>query len=164
LCSPLRHSSPSEDTDEVSQARVGATPAAPTRASRGAASETQCGGSLLEAEGDDLSRTRSLGSSLAGQLLPAQASALLSLSAQAQRHLLEHTPSVSVLDRPTGFDGAALTERPGWVADGRLRLAEDVLVGFECASAALQGLFDGTNLGKRIVCVSPDIAAHEEQL
>lgn len=60
--------------------------------------------------------------------------------------------------------GTALTELSGWVADGRLRWAEDVLAGLESAPAALQGLFDGTNLGKRLVCVSPDAAADEERL
>lgn len=54
-------------------------------------------------------------------------------------------------DFPTAF--ADLSD---WVASDRLRWAEDVLDGLDSAPAALQGLFDGTNLGKRLVRVSAD--------
>ena len=64
------------------------------------------------------------------------------------------------LDHQEHF-GTALSELSGWVATGRLRWAEDVVSGLESAPHALQGLFDGTNLGKRLVSVSPDAAARE---
>ncbi len=48
---------------------------------------------------------------------------------------------------------AALAELVGWVASGELSWSEDVAEGLSSAPAALQGLFDGTNLGKRIVDV-----------
>lgn len=49
----------------------------------------------------------------------------------------------------------ALATLAGWVADERLHWAEDVVDDLENAPAALQGLFDGSNLGKRIVQVRP---------
>lgn len=48
---------------------------------------------------------------------------------------------------------AALSALADWVASGELAWAEDITGGLPSAPAALQGLFDGTNLGKRIVDV-----------
>lgn len=42
----------------------------------------------------------------------------------------------------------------GWVKDGKLKVHETVLEGFEKAPEALQGLFTGKNLGKMIVKVA----------
>ena len=49
---------------------------------------------------------------------------------------------------------AALAELQAWVADGRLRVVEDVIDGFEQLPAALVGLLHGANRGKRIVRVA----------
>lgn len=49
----------------------------------------------------------------------------------------------------------ALTRMAGWVSAGELRWAEDIVDGLENAPAALQRLFDGTNLGKQLVQVKP---------
>ncbi|MCT2584316.1 NADP-dependent oxidoreductase [Actinophytocola gossypii] len=56
---------------------------------------------------------------------------------------------------------AALGELAGWVADGKLVWREDVTTGLANAPAALQGLFDGTNLGKRLVAL--DRATDDER-
>jgi len=39
------------------------------------------------------------------------------------------------------------------MAEGRLVCRKDIIDGLENAIAALQGLFDGTNIGKRLVRV-----------
>ena len=46
----------------------------------------------------------------------------------------------------------------GWIADGRLKIREDIVDGLEHAPQALIGLLRGDNLGKRMVRVSPDPA------
>jgi NADPH-dependent curcumin reductase CurA len=46
---------------------------------------------------------------------------------------------------------AALAELRGWVEDGRLKVVEDVLDGFEALPEALIGLLHGENRGKRMV-------------
>ncbi|GGU42166.1 NADP-dependent oxidoreductase [Nocardioides albus] len=56
------------------------------------------------------------------------------------------------LDHVADFP-AALGELAGWVGAGRLTWAEDVVCGLDEAPAALQGIFDGNNLGKRLVRV-----------
>ncbi len=48
---------------------------------------------------------------------------------------------------------AALAELQGWVADGRLKVTEDVIYGFEHLPEALVGLLAGDNRGKRMVAV-----------
>lgn len=48
----------------------------------------------------------------------------------------------------------ALSDLVSWTHDGSLTWAEDVVAGLEHAPGALQGLFDGDNLGKRLVHVS----------
>lgn len=47
----------------------------------------------------------------------------------------------------------ALKELQGWVAEGKLRVQEDVLEGLESLPAALVGLLHGENRGKRMVKV-----------
>jgi NADPH-dependent curcumin reductase CurA len=47
-------------------------------------------------------------------------------------------------------------EVAGWLRAGRLRYREDVVEGLENAPAALIGLLEGQNFGKRLVLVSPD--------
>jgi len=44
-----------------------------------------------------------------------------------------------------------------WVAEGRLRVAEDIVDGLENAPRALCGLLAGENLGKRMVRVLPEV-------
>lgn len=46
---------------------------------------------------------------------------------------------------------AALAELQGWVAEGRLKVKEDVIDGFERLPEALVGLLAGENRGKRMV-------------
>lgn len=41
-----------------------------------------------------------------------------------------------------------------WLADGRITLREDRVDGLENAPAALAGVLDGQNFGKRVVKVS----------
>lgn len=54
---------------------------------------------------------------------------------------------------------AALSRLASWVAAGELVWAEDVVDGLGNAPAALQRLFDGSNLGKQLVRVRPEDAA-----
>jgi NADPH-dependent curcumin reductase CurA len=49
---------------------------------------------------------------------------------------------------------AALDDLQRWVTEGRLKVAEDVIDGFENLPAALVGLLHGDNRGKRMVRVS----------
>lgn len=49
---------------------------------------------------------------------------------------------------------AALADLQRWVAEGRLRVVEDVIDGFEQLPAALVGLLHGENRGKRMVRVA----------
>jgi NADPH-dependent curcumin reductase CurA len=51
---------------------------------------------------------------------------------------------------------AAEREMAGWIADGRMKVIEEVLDGLDSAPAGLVGLFSGTNIGKRTVRVGPD--------
>jgi NADPH-dependent curcumin reductase CurA len=48
---------------------------------------------------------------------------------------------------------AALKDLRGWVADGRLKVQEDIIDGLENTPAALIGLLNGENRGKRMVKV-----------
>jgi NADPH-dependent curcumin reductase CurA len=48
---------------------------------------------------------------------------------------------------------AALKDLQGWVADGRLKVQEDIIEGLENTPAALIGLLAGENRGKRMVKV-----------
>lgn len=53
-----------------------------------------------------------------------------------------------------------------WVAEGRLTYREDIVDGLENAPAALQGLFEGRNLGKQLVKVcepDPELLAEQRQ-
>ncbi len=45
-----------------------------------------------------------------------------------------------------------------WIADGRLKIREDILDGLEHAPRALIGLLGGDNIGKRLVRVAPEPA------
>ena len=49
---------------------------------------------------------------------------------------------------------AALAELKGWVAGGRLQVAEDVVAGLERAPATLRRLFEGGNLGKQLLKIA----------
>ena len=53
-------------------------------------------------------------------------------------------------------DAKALRALQNWVADGTLKVPEDVVDGLENAPAALIGLLAGDNKGKRMVRVGPD--------
>ena len=50
--------------------------------------------------------------------------------------------------------GAALADLQKWVAEGKLKVQEDVIVGLENTPAALIGLLAGENRGKRMVKVA----------
>jgi NADPH-dependent curcumin reductase CurA len=62
-----------------------------------------------------------------------------------------------VTDFP-GEEAKAAAELKRWVADGRLKVVEDIVEGLENAPAALIGLLAGENRGKRMVRVAPDAA------
>jgi hypothetical protein len=49
-------------------------------------------------------------------------------------------------------------ELAGWLADGRLKVREDIIEGLESAPRALIGLLHGENTGKRMVRVIPEPA------
>ena len=53
---------------------------------------------------------------------------------------------------------AATQQLADWVANGQLKVLEDVYEGLERAPAALIGLLNGNNTGKRMVRVGPDRA------
>ena len=53
-------------------------------------------------------------------------------------------------------DAAAERDLRAWVADGRLKVIEDVIDGLENAPRGLIGLLAGENRGKRIIRVGPD--------
>ena len=53
-------------------------------------------------------------------------------------------------------DARASADLQGWVADGRIKVVEDIVEGLENAPAALIGLLAGENRGKRMVRVAPD--------
>jgi hypothetical protein len=48
---------------------------------------------------------------------------------------------------------AAMADLQGWVADGRLKVYENIILGFENLPSALVGLLAGENIGKRMVKV-----------
>jgi NADPH-dependent curcumin reductase CurA len=48
----------------------------------------------------------------------------------------------------------AIAELSGWIAEGRLRVLETVVEGFEQLPSAINMLFDGANVGKLVVRVS----------
>ncbi len=50
----------------------------------------------------------------------------------------------------------AQADLAAWVADGKVRVIEDIVAGLEQAPAALVGLLAGNNHGKRMVRVAPD--------
>lgn len=61
-----------------------------------------------------------------------------------------------VLDHADRY-AEARTELRGWIDEGRLRWAEDIVEGLEAAPWTLQRLFDGQNLGKQLLHVAdPD--------
>jgi NADPH-dependent curcumin reductase CurA len=55
-------------------------------------------------------------------------------------------------------DAEAESDLSAWTADGRLRVAEDVIDGLENAPRGLIGLLAGENRGKRMIRVGPDPA------
>lgn len=55
-------------------------------------------------------------------------------------------------------DGEAMQDLQGWVADGKIKVVEDIVEGLENAPQALIGLLAGDNRGKRMVRVAPDPA------
>jgi NADPH-dependent curcumin reductase CurA len=56
------------------------------------------------------------------------------------------------------YDRRAVAEErlAAWIAEGRLKVREDILEGLERAPEALIGLLRGENTGKRLVRVAPD--------
>jgi NADPH-dependent curcumin reductase len=63
-----------------------------------------------------------------------------------------------VRDHADRFDEAR-ADLARWTDSGELRHAEDMVVGLEHAPAALQGLFDGKNLGKQLLHVADALPA-----
>jgi NADPH-dependent curcumin reductase CurA len=55
-------------------------------------------------------------------------------------------------------DNKALRALQNWVATGAVKVPEDIVNGLENAPAALIGLLNGNNRGKRIVRVGDDPA------
>jgi NADPH-dependent curcumin reductase CurA len=53
-------------------------------------------------------------------------------------------------------DAKALADLQRWVAEGRIKVVDDIVEGLENAPAALVGLLAGRNRGKRMVRVAPD--------
>ena len=53
-------------------------------------------------------------------------------------------------------DAQANADLQAWVADGKIKVVEDIFEGLESAPAALIGLLAGDNRGKRLVRVAPD--------
>jgi NADPH-dependent curcumin reductase CurA len=58
----------------------------------------------------------------------------------------------------SGREAEALERLGGWVREGRIKYAEDVVEGLENAPAAFLRLFTGANTGKQLVRVGPDKA------
>ena len=77
---------------------------------------------------------------------------------RVERHLLVRRASMQgfvIFDHPQ-HEAAARAELAGWVRDGRLAYAEDVLEGIEHAPDAIAGLYRGDNLGKRLIRLHAD--------
>ena len=55
-------------------------------------------------------------------------------------------------------DAKAQAELQRWVAEGKIKVVDDIVEGLENAPAALIGLLAGNNRGKRMVRVAPDSA------
>ena len=53
-------------------------------------------------------------------------------------------------------DANALRALQNWVAEGKIKVFEDVVEGLENAPSALIGRVNGENKGKRMVRVAPD--------
>jgi NADPH-dependent curcumin reductase CurA len=51
---------------------------------------------------------------------------------------------------------ACFRELAGWLKDGSMKYREDIVEGLDNAPVAFLKLFDGANLGKLLVRVSPD--------
>jgi NADPH-dependent curcumin reductase len=58
-----------------------------------------------------------------------------------------------IYDHADGF-AQAEAQMAGWIADGRLPYAEDILAGLEQMPRALMNLFDGENRGKQLVRIA----------
>ena len=69
-----------------------------------------------------------------------------------QRTMLKGFIVLDHLDRIPEFIG----EASGWIAEGKLRVLETVVEGFEQLPTAINMLFDGANVGKLVVKVADD--------
>ncbi len=72
---------------------------------------------------------------------------------RVERHLLVKRARMQgfmVFDHMDGWD-AAISTLAGWIRDGRITYAEDILDGMEACPDALAGLYRGENRGKRII-------------
>ncbi|MEO8036536.1 MAG: NADP-dependent oxidoreductase [Acidobacteriota bacterium] len=56
------------------------------------------------------------------------------------------------LDRMSDF----IRDMSGWLQEGKVKYREDVITGLRNTPRAFLGLFEGENIGKRVVLVSPD--------
>lgn len=77
---------------------------------------------------------------------------------RVERHLLVKRARMQgflVLDHVARF-GEALSALTPWVRAGLVHYREDVIEGMEHAPGAIAGLYQGENLGKRLVLIAPD--------
>jgi len=61
-----------------------------------------------------------------------------------------------IIDHYATHHQAFLRDMQGWLADGKMRLREDVVAGLDQAPAAFIGLLEGRNFGKLVVRVAAD--------
>ena len=60
-----------------------------------------------------------------------------------------------ILDHADRY-GEALSALTQWVRAGQIRYREDILDGIEQAPGAIAGLYQGENLGKRLIQIAPE--------
>jgi NADPH-dependent curcumin reductase CurA len=77
----------------------------------------------------------------------------------ANRVLLQGMIVLDHLDRMTDF----LRDMSQWLREGKVRYREDIIQGLENAPRAFTGLFQGENIGKRVVQVAPDPTRKEKR-
>ncbi|QCI69221.1 NADP-dependent oxidoreductase [Phreatobacter stygius] len=76
---------------------------------------------------------------------------------RVERHLLVKRARVQgflVFDYQARY-AEAIARLAGWVRDGRLAYAEDILDGIDQAPGAIKGLYQGDNRGKRLIRLHP---------
>jgi len=61
-----------------------------------------------------------------------------------------------ILDKATdeSFNKEFYSKVPKWIANGELKIKEDVTKGLEQAPAAIVGIFEGKNFGKAVIQIA----------